>query len=119
MSRPKDGDIDIMTEVQKVGFTFEEFVKNREKWVGRDDEILTSADKGGSETNKKTRRHIYEIEGYRCKSIEEVERIAKSQGVPLKSLDYQAILVPNGAGKQDVLVKFISRAEMEKRKAWR
>ncbi len=95
--------------------TFEEFKKNRERYMGRDDDSLASVSKGGEISNRFTQKHIYEIEGYRCKTLEEVERIAKSQGIALRDLDYKAILIPQGAGKGNLLVKFVSKEERSRR----
>lgn len=98
--------------------TLEEFAKNREKWMGRDDDALISVTEGGQGIKKDYRRHQYEIEGYRCRTLEEVERIARSQGIPLRELDYRATLIDTGSGKNDVLVKFISKKERETRAKW-
>lgn len=97
--------------------TFEEFKKNREKYIGRDDESLSQVEKGSSLLTD-VQRHIYEIEGYRCKTIEEVEKIASSQGIPLKSLDYRPQLIKLGGGKYDMLIKFVSKHERERRDSY-
>lgn len=98
--------------------SFEQFAKNPEKYMGRDDDKLALADAGSRALERHVQKQIYEIEGYRCKSLEEVERIARSQGIPLRELDYRPQVVPTGAGKCDLLVKFISKADREKRKLW-
>lgn len=98
--------------------SFERYQKERDKFVGHEEEILASADKGSTNLNRTISRHVYEIEGYRCKNLEEVERIAKSQGIDLRALDYRPELIQAGAGKFDIIVKFISKNEREKRKAW-
>ncbi len=95
--------------------TLEEFKRNKEKYLGRDDEALSSVSKGGEISNNFTQKHVYEIEGYRCKTLEEVERVALSQGIPLRSLDFRAILIPQGAGKGNLLIKFISKDERVRR----
>ena len=109
---------DIVDDPSKYGApTFDEFRRHPEKWLGRADDSLSSADQG-SQFLKNVKRHIYEIEGYRCKTIEEVEKIAASQGIPLRMLDYRAELVPIGGGKADILVKFISKEQRENRADW-
>lgn len=95
--------------------TLEEFAKNREKWMGRDDDALISVTEGGQGIKKDYRRHQYEIEGYRCRTLEEVERIARSQGIAIRDLDYRAILIDQGCGKNDVLVKFMKKEEIHAR----
>lgn len=110
---------EIMANPEAFGMpTFAEFAKNPEKWLGRDDDKLAWADAGSRALEKHVQRHIYEIEGYRCKTIEEVEKIASSQGIPLRELDYRPSVVPTGGGKCDILVKFVNKADREKRKLW-
>lgn len=98
--------------------TPEEFRKNPEKWLGREDEKFALCDKGSSLLSRVVKRHVFEIEGYRCKTLEEVEKVALGQGIPLKDLDYEPELIPCGAGKYDVVVKFVSKKERQKREAW-
>jgi hypothetical protein len=98
--------------------SFERYQKERERFVGHEEEILASADKGSTALEHTVHRHVYEIEGYRCKNLEEVEKIAKSQGIDLRALDYRPQLVQAGAGKFDIIVKFVSKTDRDKRKAW-
>lgn len=97
--------------------TFEEFKRNRHKYLGRDDDNLASVDRG-SLVLKQVRKHIYEIEGYRCKSLEEVERVAASQGIPMRELDYRPCIIPQSGHRCDILVKFVPKHVREKRNAW-
>lgn len=109
---------DIKANPAKYGApTFEEFKRNPEKWTGRHDDLLSSADKG-SQILKGVQKHIYEIEGYRCSTLEEVEKIAASQGIPIRSLDYRPELIPLGGGKANILVKFVSKDVRERRADW-
>ena len=98
--------------------TFDEFRRNPEKYIGRDDERLEAVDRGGEHIRSVVQRHIYEIEGYRCKTLEEVERIASSQGIPLRELDYRPEVVPSSAGKCDLLVRFVNKNTRARRDAW-
>lgn len=110
---------DILADPHQFGMpTFDEFKKNPEKWLGRDDELLSSADVGCDRIKNVVKRHIYEIEGYRTRKLEEVERIAESQGIPLKQLDYRPQIIPLGGGYCDILVKFVSKRERQKRSHW-
>lgn len=109
---------DIVADPTKYGApTFEEFRRSPERFLGRQDQILSSADKGSKFLNN-VQRHIYEIEGYRCKTIEEVERVAASQGIPLRELDYRPELIPQGGGRADILVKFVSKTTRDARADW-
>lgn len=96
--------------------TFEEFVSNREKWIGRDDDELISADKGSQEIFKKfIRKQIYKIKRYRSEKLEEVERIALSEGLQLKDLEYRVQMLPVGGGKWDALIEFKTKAEWKRK----
>jgi hypothetical protein len=107
---------DVANDPHKFGApTFEEFKRNREKYMGRDDDTLESAEKGSQTLKKYVKRYLYEIEGYRCRTLDEVDRVATSQGIPIKDLDYRPTVVPLGGGKFDILVKFISKSDRERR----
>ena len=98
--------------------TFSEFCKNRDKWLGRDDDVFSSAGNPNSVLKDKNimKRTQFEVEGYKCKTIEECERVAKSMGIVID--DYEGHVVPQGGGQCDVLIKFISKAERARRDSW-
>lgn len=99
--------------------TFDQFAKNPDLLIERDDARFAEVDRGSRSLDRHVVRHIYEIEGYRCKSLEEVERVAKAQGIPLRELDYKPEVIPQGGGKCDLLVKFVSGPQRARRKLWR
>ncbi len=99
--------------------TFDEFCRNREKYMGRDDDRLTEVERGSVTMRNSVKRHVYELEGYRCHSLEEVERVALNQGIQLRELDYRPQVVQAGAGKFDLIVKFVSKSVRENRNKWR
>lgn len=110
---------DIFDNPSKYGMpTFEEFKKNYEFWTGRPDEKFSQVDKGSQHLAKYVKKHLFEIEGHRCKTLEDVEKVALDHGIPIKDLDYTAEIMPLGGGKCDILVKFISKADRERRKNW-
>lgn len=98
--------------------TFDEFVKNPDLLNGREDERLQEVERGSVNLNRVVKRYIYEIEGYRCRSLEEVERIARSMGLNLREMDYQPQMETNTGGKFDIKVKFVSKSERKKRENW-
>lgn len=107
---------DILADPSRYGFpTFDEFKRNPELLNGRDDEILASAD-AGSQWIKDVKRHVYEIEGYRCKTLEQVEEIAARQGIPLRELDYRPVMTQAGAGKYDIIVRFVRKSMIDRRR---
>lgn len=98
--------------------TFEQFKQNKQKYLGSDEQTLENVDKGSFNLREVVDRYVYEIEGFRCKTLEEVERIASDYGIPIKDLDYRPELLPQGGGKAKMLVKFVSKNEREKRSLW-
>ena len=115
----KEEQIDLMAIARAHGMpTFDQFYRDPSILLGRDDEILASADAGSRNLDRHVQRHMYEIEGYRCKTLEEVERVALSQGINIRELDYRPQVMPTGAGKCDILVRFVSKEQREKRKLW-
>lgn len=111
---------DVFDDPKKFGMpTFEEFKKNREKYLAPYDDVMRQVDRGSTHLSKITKKYFYEFEGCRCRSLEEVERIARDHGVSLQELGYTAEIMPIGGGKCDILVKFISKAERERRDRWR
>lgn len=96
--------------------TFEEFKRNRAKYLGKRDDTLSSIDKGTQLLSQYVKRHQYEIAGYRCKTLEEVERIASDYNIPLR--EFTAECIPQGGGKCDFLVKFVSGDERKRRANW-
>jgi hypothetical protein len=112
-------EIELTPELKKLGApTFEEFKRNREKYLGKDDDHFGRIDKGSVMLKRQEQRHIYEIEGHRCKSLEEVERVANDFGVKIKELDYRPEIIPQSGHKCDILVKFIPKYVRDRRQSW-
>jgi len=110
---------EVMDRPERYGLpTFDEYRKNEEKYIGRDDDSFREVDRGSDNLRRVVQRHIYEIEGYRCKTLEEVEKVALNQGIPLRELDYRPEMVQAGAGKYDIIVRFVSKNKRENRKLW-
>lgn len=111
---------DILKDPEAFGApTFEQFKKNREKYMGRDDETLALVDRGSHNLKRVVDKYTYEIEGFRCDTLEKVEQIAADYGIALRELDYRPELIPQGGGKAKMLIKFISKEDREKRALWR
>lgn len=101
---------DVFDDPNRFGIpTFEQYAKNRDfyfrHFYGHEEDILASADRG-SNIRDTIVKHKYELDGYHCNSLEEVERVAKGQGIPLKSLEYRPEMIPLGGGKYEILVRF-------------
>lgn len=114
-------DSDLFINPNKYGVpTFEEFQKNPERFRGRWDDKFAQVDAGSRMLDRVVKKHVYEVEGVRCRSLEECERVAAEMGIDLKSreYDYRAMLIPQGGGSADVLVKFMRKSEIDARNEW-
>lgn len=108
---------ELMADPKKYGFpTFDEFAKNPDKYRRSVDEVLAAASNGSLTIRNFVRRHIYEIAGYRAHSLEEVESIAKNEGLEIQNLEMQPQVIPIGAGKCDILVRFRKRTPQGEKK---
>jgi len=110
---------DIAQNPHKYGApTFEEFKRNREKYIGRWDDGFSQIERGPDRFRKDLRKIHYEIEGVRCKTLEEVEKRAAEMGINLNTEKYQPEMIPQGGGKYELLVKFVSTDERKRRREW-
>lgn len=114
---------DIMENPEKFGApTLEQFIQRRNFYQKQYDSVFGRIDLGGKISNRYTDKQLFEIDGYRCKSLEEVERIARSEGIDLDAVakNYTAEFQPLGGGKATVLIRFMSpeyKARLEARYA--
>ena len=90
--------------------TFEEFLKNREYYVGKEDEILETVERGSNTLGQVviTQKYQIEIDGnvYPCRTLYEVEKIAKNEGIKLTALEIRPELINEGGLKAVLLVRF-------------
>ena len=94
--------------------TFEQFCKNPDKYrkiTQSVNEVLGGVDKSSQIFKELISKQVYEIRGFRVKTLEEVERIANDHNIPLDK--YTAEIEPQGGGKCDVVVRFVSPFEKE------
>lgn len=120
MIKPMPDDIqDLIDNPTRYGVpTFEEFIKNKRKWMGSKDDVLASVDRG-DHILKNTYRHKYFVEGYRVDSLEQAERIALDMGFNLYDdfiLDPQ--LKHDESGRLINEVSFRAKKTLEKRSSW-
>ena len=86
--------------------TFDEYAKNPEKYRGRRDEILESAQNGPELLRKVTGKIYYYVGGYKVDSIEKAERVALDMGWDISQMQMKPNLDNAGGGKFDVHVHF-------------
>lgn len=96
--------------------TFEEFSKNKEKWMGREDDEITAIDCGDPLLGC---RQKYYLENYRVESLEQAERIARDMGLNLfHDFIVHPQLRPDGGAGFYNEVTFRVKSLLEKRKSW-
>lgn len=89
--------------------TFDEYAKNPEKYKGRKDEILVSAEDGPKLLRKVTGKTYYYVGKYKVDSLEKAEQVAKDMGWDLAEMEYKPNLEKGSGGKFDVHVHFVLR----------
>lgn len=72
---------------------WEEFKKNPDKWRKNEEDIFTSLANMESFFKKRISRAVYMWRGkFRCKSLEELQRITRDEGYKGSDLEYQPIV---------------------------
>lgn len=108
---------DLMENPSKFGMpTLAEFVRNKEKFMGREDDEIAAIDRGDPLLGCRQR---YYVEHYRVESLEQAQRIASDMGLNLYHdfiIDPQ--LRPDGAAGFYNEVTFRSKATVTKRTRW-
>ena len=99
---------------------FETFRKNKEKWIGRDDDELAAIDKGDPLLGCKQVYYIEDDSNYRVDSLEQAERLAREMGLNIfKDFAVKPQIKPVGHnGKFYNEVTFKSKRSLERRKQW-
>jgi len=104
---------------EQFGFcSFEDFRRNKEKWMGRPDDEVAAIDRGDHILGCKQK---YIIEGYPVRSLEEAERVAREMGLNLFSDCLFKPQVRHELGSRRHFyteVNIISKQTFEKRKGW-
>ena len=100
---------DLVKDPKKYGLpTFEEFCKNPKAFRKNPEESFLHAETGSTIFYKNV-KHRWFIDGFECKSLEEVERIARDQGYEISDLDLEPEIIPAGGGKAEFHVKFVNK----------
>jgi len=86
--------------------TFEEFMKNRDYYLGKDDSKLGMIDYSTTLLRPFLRKQYYAFENYTCQSLVECERIAASEGYDLKKCKFEPQVIPLEGQRVDILVRF-------------
>lgn len=98
---------ELLGNPRKYGFpTFAEFAKNPDKFRTSSDDRLARVDESTQTFKHIVERQTYKILGYKVKTLEEVERIAKNEGFDLKNCKFVPQVIPTTAGKCEIIVEF-------------
>lgn len=89
--------------------TFDEFCKSPDSFRLRPDHVLASVDNGAENLKHLIKTQKYEIDGVKCRTLEEVERVARNEGIDLGKLKMKPELEKTTAGKLEVIVRFVSK----------
>jgi len=96
--------------------TFEQFCREREKWMGRYDDSMATLSQGPTQFRKDLQKIIYQIHGVPLNSEEEVEKALADHGYTLADIDLEKRdsklkktinMHPKGGGKYDIVVNFL------------
>lgn len=104
--------------------TFEQYASNPTKYLtqfkGKETETFDTVANGSNLAGlrKMTKSVKYEIFQYKTNKLEEVERIARDNGIDLRKLKFKAIIQNMGGHSGEIIVKFMSQEEYERREQW-
>jgi hypothetical protein len=105
-----------MEHPERYGFcSFEDFRKNKEKWKFSADRLFEAVQGAGTAHKQRLKKLRFEINGHRAESLEQVQRIAKEEGLSLETLDIWPEIIDLGGQWCDILVKFMSREAVKAR----
>lgn len=111
-----DSIADLIKNPEKYGFcSFAEFRKNKEKWKFSAERIFEAVQAAGVAHKKRLKKLRYEVNGHRAETLEQVQRIAREEGMDMNTLDIWPEIIDLGGQWCDILVKFMSRTEIQKR----
>lgn len=113
------------TQLQKAherGFpTFEQYAKNPSRYIkqfrGGEHDSLDAVANGSSIRGLRdaTKEVEYHILQYKTKKLEEIERIARDNGIDLRRMKFKAIIQNMGGQNGQIVVRFMSPEEYERR----
>lgn len=118
--------MDLIEDPKAYGLpTFQEFQKDRDRWLGKKDDIMSVLDQGPTSFRKDLKRIKYRVQGLEMKGLEEVETMlgdfgysteevadalyaASSGKIPSQApkLKIKMDMIPNIAGTYDIVVDF-------------
>lgn len=99
---------EILEDPHKFGVpTYKEFLANRDKWTGNSlNDELGSIDNSTQlkDLRDKLKKQQYMFRGYLCATLEELDNIAKNEGVDLLQCKVEPQIIPGHGGDFDIVV---------------
>ena len=106
---------DIINDPHAYGFySFQEFARNPEKYIGKTDELFGRIDQSGETIKSYIRKHIYKFKKWKTKSLEELETIIKDHGFEIWDMDFKGDLINHHGGKCDCVIELFPKGEGKK-----
>lgn len=102
-----------------MGFcTFEEFRKNPAKWRPDPEQLFASVERAASIVNKDMKWIRYEIDFYKCDTLEKVQDVCRQIGYREGDLTAKILIDQLGGGKCGLTVKFFHKDRIKEREYW-
>lgn len=99
---------DLFDNPHKYGLpSFDEYAKAPDKYRSREDDTLACVDNGPTILRRDIKEHVYHIEGYKVRSLHEVEKIARGHGWTMLDMDIEPNLERTTAGKYIMHTYFV------------
>lgn len=107
---------DLIKDPKKYGFcTFEEYRKDKKRWQFNAEQIFEIVQGAGTNHKKSLKKLRFEVNGHRAETLEQVQRIAREEGLDMRTLDIWPEIIDLGGQWCDILVKFMPREEVQRR----
>lgn len=97
----------VLANPSKYGFpTFQEFARKPAQWRDTLDDKLARFDGSSKLFKNLVEKQTYKISGYEVDTLEQVEHIAKNEGIDLNGCKFCPQVLPQGNGKCRIVVEF-------------
>ena len=106
--KPAEDINELLKDPKKFGFpTFSEYANNPDKYVFTAGERLGHIDKSTHAFRHLVQKHRYRLGAWNVDTLEEIERIAKNEGVDLLKCKLAPTVIRNPGGKVDIEIEFV------------
>jgi hypothetical protein len=97
----------VLANPKAFGFpTVQEFARNPDKYRDTLNAKMGRLDQSTQTFKHLVERQTYKIAGFEVKTLEEVERIAKGEGIDLKGCKFCPQVIPTVGGKCRIVIEF-------------